>query len=313
MSTIISSPEVLSSVTTSYAWTGTANSSASVELIDGVETRRNLIPNPSFTTGVSGWSGSSTTTLTAESGTAKAVSKGGGRNFLSTPVSVMSGATYTASANVLLPAATATAYRFLVEFYVDLTSYTYVGESAGTQTFQAASDSMRASVTFTVPANATGIVVYPLISTGTAPVNETVYVDLVQLENTTSATSFFQGSSPSSTTVTTARTTPILTDGYQSNRTSRTVVHEVLGRSYPDITQFPMSLRSGTLTLVYSNEADAVEAERMHVGGYVMTYADSDLPSAAMTYIVNGSLTRELDPETRSVWLVTVDYQEVTQ
>jgi hypothetical protein len=111
---------------------------------------------------------------------------------------------------------------------------------------------------------------------------------------------------------TTARTTPLLTAGYQSSRQSRTVVHEVLGRSYPDVTVFPMSLRSGTLTLVYDNEADAAEAERMHAAGQVMTYADSDLPSASMTYIVSGTLTRELDPQTRTVWLVAVAYQEVT-
>lgn len=111
---------------------------------------------------------------------------------------------------------------------------------------------------------------------------------------------------------TTAQTAPLLTSGYQSSRQSRTVVHEVLGRSYPDITQFPMSLRSGNLTLVYDNEADSVECERMHTGGYVMTYSDSDLQSASMNYVVNGALTRELDPQTRTVWLVTVAYQEVT-
>jgi hypothetical protein len=107
-------------------------------------------------------------------------------------------------------------------------------------------------------------------------------------------------------------TQPLTVDGYQSARQSRHVFNTVIGRAYPDVTLAPATQRRGTLRLVYTTEAAAAACERIHAGTAILTFTDSDLPTAGMTYVVDGSITRQLDPESRFLWTVTIDYQEVT-
>lgn len=310
MSSTISSTEAVSTTALTYAWTGTANASASVQRVNGAETRRNLVTNPSFTTSLTGWAASAATTLTLESASAKLVSKGG-RNFLSTEVPVVAGVTYTASTDVRLPVSSGTTYRLLVEFYADLTSYAYVGESASVQSVQTATGFTRISHTFTVPQGVTGIVLYPAISTGSTVVNETAYVDNVLFELGSKAQSPFDGSTAASTGVRYATSSPLVVVGYDSARAGRNVFNPVLGRGYPDVTLQPATPRTGTLTFLFTSEADAAECERMHRGTDLLTLTDSDLSTIGMTYVLDGNLRRQLDPETLSVWTVAVDYQEV--
>jgi hypothetical protein len=310
VSSTISSTEVVTTTAVTYAWTGTANASPSIQRVNGAETRRNLITNPSFTTSLTGWTASAATTLTLESASAKLVSKGG-RNFLSTPVAVVPGVTYTASTDVRLPAASGTTYKLLVEFYADLVNYSYVGETISTQSVQAATGFTRISHTFTVPAGVTGAFLYPVISTGSTPANETAYVDAVLFEIGSVSQAPFDGSTAASTGVRYATSNPQMVVGYDSARAGQNVFNSVLGRSNPDVTLLPAAPRTGTLTYLFTNEADAAECERMHQGTELLTLADSDLSTIGMTYVLDGNLRRQLDPETRSVWTVAVDFQEV--
>ena len=104
---------------------------------------------------------------------------------------------------------------------------------------------------------------------------------------------------------------PLLVDGYESTRSSNHVFNSVLGRAFPDVTLAPASPRRGRLTALFDNESDAVLCEQMHTGTAVLTFADSDIPSAAMTYVADGSITRSLDPQSRTLWIVGIDFQEV--
>jgi hypothetical protein len=106
-------------------------------------------------------------------------------------------------------------------------------------------------------------------------------------------------------------TQPLLVDGYQSARQSRHVFNNVLGRGDPDVALMPASPRNGTLVFIYGTEAEALTCETLHSGIRVLTFADSDLPTAGMTYVVDGQISRRLDPNTLVLWSVSVDFREV--
>ncbi|MET4053584.1 hypothetical protein ABID81_002962 [Frigoribacterium sp. PvP054] len=335
MSTLITSAET-TTATTSYQWRRTANASPSDLLINGAVLGSNVVPDPE-TTAVTYWaapggtrevvagklrvtpSGTATSYVYPVPQGADSTNPSGGR-FVCQP-----GQRWTHRVEVTNPG-TATMYvRLGTAFYNDQGNQAGATSQLGPTTAVAAGSTVTFENSGIVPPDATTpvtgllplVYVYGTTGGGLAPASMIWESTRWQVEIGSNAPTsapfrYFTGATLGDVVSIPLSTRPLLSAGYQSSRQSRTVVHEVLGRSYPDITQFPMSLRSGTLTLVYDNEADALESERMHVGGYVMTYADSDLQSATMTYIVNGALTRELEPQTRAVWLVTVAYQEVT-
>jgi hypothetical protein len=105
--------------------------------------------------------------------------------------------------------------------------------------------------------------------------------------------------------------TPLVTQGYESTRSSANVFNAVIGRSYPDVTLMPAGLRTGTLTSVFTTEAESARFEALHVGTSVITFMDTDLPSVGMSYVVDGSIRRQLDPESRLYWIASVDFREV--
>lgn len=118
---------------------------------------------------------------------------------------------------------------------------------------------------------------------------------------------------PVSGLVTSVTATPDTVDGYASSVNSRTLLHEVIGRAYPDVTMLPGSLRSGTLSLVFGDENDSRLCEQLHAyatAPLVLTTDERD--TIAMTFVVVGKVVRSLDDQTRDSWVVSVDYQEVT-
>lgn len=107
--------------------------------------------------------------------------------------------------------------------------------------------------------------------------------------------------------------TPVLVNGFTSSREARTVVHDILDRPAPDTSLRESGSRTGTLELLFTGEASAFAAETLHAGISVWSISDPDRPSIAMTYVVaGGSVERELDDETRDLWLVRVPFREVT-
>lgn len=132
---------------------------------------------------------------------------------------------------------------------------------------------------------------------------------------------------------------PTILHGFQSSRESQNLVRTILGREAPSIALRPATLRRGTLELVFDSATGSSElvvidgivqnldtpaqdaagasaaAETLHASGRKFTLTDTDEPSVAMSYVVQqgGRIVRELDPQTQSVWLLTVDFQEVPQ
>jgi hypothetical protein len=105
--------------------------------------------------------------------------------------------------------------------------------------------------------------------------------------------------------------TPITVMGYKTARASGNVVHEILGRTDPDVTLRAAALRTGTLEFLFASHADAQAAEAILAGVGVITLADSDLPDIGMRFVLSGTLEMELEQTSRTAWTVTADYTEV--
>lgn len=91
---------------------------------------------------------------------------------------------------------------------------------------------------------------------------------------------------------------------------SRHTVHELLGDGVA-VTFGSKPLRRGRLDLLFATEADAAAAEAFHVDGHVFELTDPDNASLNMHYVVDGTISRDLDMQTGRRWLVRVDVQEV--
>lgn len=106
--------------------------------------------------------------------------------------------------------------------------------------------------------------------------------------------------------------TPEIVNGFEAEREARTIVHTILGRSDPDITLRPFGLRTGTLKLVFATGAEAAAAVTALTFPQVLALSDPDVPQVAMSFVITeGSLAPKLDPQTRTVWLIDVPFQEV--
>lgn len=108
----------------------------------------------------------------------------------------------------------------------------------------------------------------------------------------------------------TTTVTPDVVDGFNSTRDTGIRVHVILGRDVPDITYQTGKLRTGTLRLIFADETESATAEDLHISGAILTMVSSDRTAANFSYVAT-SVMRELDDETRDVWIVEVEYQEV--
>lgn len=111
-------------------------------------------------------------------------------------------------------------------------------------------------------------------------------------------------------TITGATThTPTLIVGYETTRTARNIEHQTLGGDV-SITLRKASPRSGTMVVLFENEADARALDADLVNPRVFVVTRDDLDEDTMQFVPNGRLEISLDTETY-VWLVSIDFREV--
>lgn len=105
---------------------------------------------------------------------------------------------------------------------------------------------------------------------------------------------------------------PDLYLGYSHRRRSGNILHGVIGAPEGSPSLEPAGLRSGSVTFLFSSQADAFDADELHTAGVILTLTDTDVPAVNMTYMLaeGGACDLEQDPE-RVVWLLTIEYQEV--
>lgn len=106
---------------------------------------------------------------------------------------------------------------------------------------------------------------------------------------------------------------PALTEAssYDSSSEVRNQIHPIVGRADVEATLRPAGLRTGTMTLVFTDRATAHTAAQAHRDVGVFHLADSDVPEASMSYVTTGAVQLTLDPETAREWLLRIGFQEV--
>jgi hypothetical protein len=300
----ITSPELPDS----YRWSGAANNSFSVHSIRGVIERANYAIRPQLEAGSNSGNRVVQTRETdwwMSDGASVGITPDGSGNsdsFLTLSYANMTpGRRYSISAFVQLPEAQtthdATRARRIVIY----------GAGEGTvMSDQLANVRTRvgnARATFTY---AEGMLIR--LYNGSSVAGEKVRWDSPIITDWDKSPTYFSGATVPSRT---ASTTPVLVTGYEARRETRSVLHNVIGRVDPDVTLLPATLRTGTLRLLYDNEAAAAEAEAMHAQAQVFTFRDDDLSTVGMKYVLSGGLLRTLDDPTRAAWTVAADFQEV--
>lgn len=94
--------------------------------------------------------------------------------------------------------------------------------------------------------------------------------------------------------------------------TVRNKVYDLLGGGVA-VTFGATPTRSGTFEFAFLNEYDAYAAYLILRDGYVFEMTDWDADSTNFTFVVNGEISRNWDNSTRSIWTISVDFQEVLQ
>lgn len=103
---------------------------------------------------------------------------------------------------------------------------------------------------------------------------------------------------------------PELWMDYKSARTANTKVHPLMGGGVA-ISLAPASPRTVTVALLFLTEAESKQCEDMHAATGVITITEDGRDTASMQYVVTGQVRRELDPDSRELWIVSAEVTEV--
>lgn len=103
---------------------------------------------------------------------------------------------------------------------------------------------------------------------------------------------------------------PYLRLNAEQTISSRNIIHPLLGGGVA-VTFGGDSLATTTLELLFTSEADSLEAYTQLNTGHVFELTDYSKTSTSTFFTVAGSITRQYLTETEDTWLISVDIQEV--
>lgn len=104
--------------------------------------------------------------------------------------------------------------------------------------------------------------------------------------------------------------TPTLVDGWSQARSGQNVVHPLIAGGAEYTLRTPMP-RSGVVTYLFADEADALAAEQLHITAPYVDIVDEDRAVPNGRYIVDGEINLELEVQTRDLWVLRVGFREV--
>jgi hypothetical protein len=91
---------------------------------------------------------------------------------------------------------------------------------------------------------------------------------------------------------------------------TRNIVHDLLGGGVA-ITFGGRSLITSALEMVFTSEADSVDAFTQLNTGHIFELTDSSKPSTSIYFVISGSINRELQIDSTDTWVITADVQQV--
>lgn len=106
--------------------------------------------------------------------------------------------------------------------------------------------------------------------------------------------------------------TPQLILGWEAAQDSRNVIHSIIGKAEPDVTLKPANLRTGTLQLLFLTAAEATSARVMLIQALPFLIESDETFLDNFHFVVSGAVSSVLEDETRKLWTLSVDFQEVT-
>lgn len=104
---------------------------------------------------------------------------------------------------------------------------------------------------------------------------------------------------------------PILVDGYDARRETRTLLITVLGATSRAVSFRPAGLRTGTLRMLFETHTEASACLDLLCGGAALDLSVSDDSEYDMTFVAINAPSIELDDDTRGVWWAIADFEEV--
>lgn len=105
--------------------------------------------------------------------------------------------------------------------------------------------------------------------------------------------------------------TAIFALGYHVQRPVRTIVHDVPFAATQPVTFKPAGLRSGTIQYLFADRDACRRAEIIHSRAGYITLTDPDWPDQPMRYVPTGTVSTDLDDETRVRWILETGFQEI--
>jgi hypothetical protein len=107
--------------------------------------------------------------------------------------------------------------------------------------------------------------------------------------------------------------TPILVAGHTAERESHNIVHDSIDPANTNdyVSLAAASRRTGTLTLLFAEQTAAKACLDRHAQRLIFTLHEPGVPIADMQYIVSGRLRIE-QSESRTMWIVAIDFREVS-
>jgi hypothetical protein len=103
---------------------------------------------------------------------------------------------------------------------------------------------------------------------------------------------------------------PYLRITAQESIDSRNVIHELLGGGVA-VTFGGQANSTSTLEMLFTSEADCLDAYTQLNEGHIFELEDFSKPSTSLYFVVAGSINREYLTETPDTWLINCDIQQV--
>lgn len=103
---------------------------------------------------------------------------------------------------------------------------------------------------------------------------------------------------------------PLLRMSAEASISTRNIIHELLGGGVA-VTFGGDTLATSTLDMLFTTEADALDAYTQLNTGHIFELTDSSKTSTSMYFVVSGNITRTYVIESDDTWLVTCDIQQV--
>jgi hypothetical protein len=104
---------------------------------------------------------------------------------------------------------------------------------------------------------------------------------------------------------------PYLRLNAETTISSRNIVHELLGGGVA-VTFGGDAQATSTLEMLFTSEADALDAYTQLNTGHLFELTDYSKTSTSMYFVVAGSIDRNYLTDTEDTWTITVSVQQVT-